>query len=160
MPPGAAIVALVDIDPPHCDRRATAELPRVLYRHSLPDTLHLEIVELLLARCLDQGRRKMLLREVVEERPFSTVELQELDMSSLHDFLASTQAQAPVEVVATAVVVVVREVQLGVTVVLLHADVPVEEDPILLELDPQPPKHGSAELQGEDGWHPRNATVA
>ena len=61
----ALIVAFVDIDPPDRDRR-TAELPRVLCWHLFPDALYLEFVELLLTSCLDQGCRKLLLREVTE----------------------------------------------------------------------------------------------
>ena len=80
-------------------------------------------------------------------------------MSGLHEVLADAQVRAPVEVLAT-VIVVVREVHLGVTVMLLHANVPVEEDPIFPWLVPQPPKHDWTKLQGECGCHPSNTTVA
>ena len=77
-------------------------------------------------------------------------------MSSLNNVLTGAEVHAPIKVVATVVVVVVvREAHPGATIVFLHADMPVEEDPIFLELIPESPKYGSTKLQGEDGCHPR-----
>ena len=57
-------------------------------------------------------------------------------MSGFRDVLAGAQVHAPVEVVTT--VVVMREVRLGVTVVLLHTNVLVKENTNLPELIPRP----------------------
>ena len=55
-------------------------------------------------------------------------------MSGLNNVLTGAEDHTPIEVVATVIVVVVHDVHLGVTIVLLHADMPVKENPIFPEL--------------------------